>query len=251
MLEKREQDGVVVVEMAHGKVNALDLELLHALIAAFRETPAGVPIVLTGRGRAFCAGVDLQRLISEDAAYAERFIPALSDTFLTVFAHPAPVVAAINGHALAGGCVIAAACDVRLATAGPAQLGVTELVVGVAFPTAAMEILRHALGDAHAARLVYTGQRVSPDEAHRLGLVTDLVDADTPLLQAATTRAAELGRLGQPAYRLAKTQLRRDALDRIARHRTTDDVEVVDIWAAPETMTSIQGYLSDLQARRA
>jgi enoyl-CoA hydratase len=70
-----------------------------------------------------------------------EFLPALSAAFMAIFDHPGPVLAAINGHAIAGGCVIAAACDVRLMSAG--KIGLAELSVGVPFPPSAMEILRH------------------------------------------------------------------------------------------------------------
>lgn len=247
MLEIRREGDVDVIAMAHGKVNALDLELLEALSEAFRSRAAdGTAILLTGKGRMFSAGVDLRRIVEGGADYVHQFLPALSEAFLAIFEHPGPVVAAVNGHALAGGTIIAAACDVRLAAEGSAQLGVTELRVGVPFPTSAMEILRHGIGDVSAAALVYTAARVDVAEAHRLGLITEIIPAGGDLLQAAGARASELAAIGGAAYRLAKQQLRRDAHDRIRRHRDHDDSRVAALWSAPEGLAAIKRYLESL-----
>ncbi len=251
MLDVQQDDDLVTVTLAHGKVNALDLELVTAISAQFRGLAGDPrPVVLTGRGRSFCAGVDLHRIVAGGPAHVEQFLAALSEAFLAVFEHPAPVVAAVNGHALAGGCILAAACDLRVGTAGGGTIGVTELLVGVPFPTSAIEILRHAVGDARAAELVYQGRRVPVDEARDLGLLADLVDDADQLLPAAAGLARDLGARQRPAYTLAKHQLRRDAHDRIARHRSADEAAVTAIWASPETTAAIERFLSGLAQPR-
>src|SRR3954447_20459695 len=133
MIEVSQQGRVAVATLQHGKVNALDVELLRAITATMRDLSSAGAIVLTGSGRAFSAGVDLRRIADGGPAYAEEFLPSLSEAFLAVFDCPRPVVAAINGHAIAGGCVFAAACDFRIMSAG--TIGLTELLVGVQFPT--------------------------------------------------------------------------------------------------------------------
>jgi enoyl-CoA hydratase len=153
MLEVEQRSGVAVVRLRHGKVNALDLELLQALTAALREVDESAAVVITGTGTAFSAGVDLQRIVAGGPSYVQEFLPALSAAFMAVFDRRGPVLAAINGHAIAGGCVIAAACDVRVMSQG--KIGLAELSVGVPFPPSAMEILRHVAGPA-AGRLVLT-----------------------------------------------------------------------------------------------
>lgn len=132
-------------------------------------------MVLTGAGRGFSAGVDLKRIVAGGPAYVAEFLPALSSAFLAVFEHPRLVVAAVNGHALAGGRVLAAACDVRLMSCG--TIGLTELAAGVPFPTVPLEVMRHATGAA-VDRLVLTAARLDPQEAHRTGLVDEVVTGD-------------------------------------------------------------------------
>lgn len=102
-IEITQREGVTVVRLNRPPVNALDLELLEEIVAAFGDI-AG-PVVVTGTARCFCAGVDLKAILDGDADYTGRFLTALSQAFLAVFDHPGPVVAALNGHAIAGGCV--------------------------------------------------------------------------------------------------------------------------------------------------
>src|SRR5215469_18242040 len=141
MLDLEERGEISIVRLAHGKVNALDVELLQAIAAAFGSLDASKPVVFTGAGRSFSAGVDLKRITDGGLEYVKVFRPALSAAVKAVFYHPGPVVAAINGHAIAGGCVLATACDMRLMSAG--TIGLAELSAGVPFPTAALEIMRH------------------------------------------------------------------------------------------------------------
>src|SRR5439155_1274578 len=95
-------------------------------------------LVLVGTGSAFSAGVDLFRILDGGDDYVARFIPALSGAFDDLFAYRRPVVAAVNGHAIAGGCVIAACADYRLMAEGRGRIGVPEQLVGVAFPAIAL-----------------------------------------------------------------------------------------------------------------
>ena len=93
-------DGVSTVRLNHPPVNAIDLDLLDAVISTMGGLDG--PVVITGAGRCFSAGVDLPKIVEGGAEYTDRFMTALSAAFLAVFDHPAPVVAAINGHAIAG-----------------------------------------------------------------------------------------------------------------------------------------------------
>ena len=120
MIDTKIRDGVAVVTLHHGKVNALDTEFCEALAARFSELRASdaKAVVLTGQGRAFSAGVDLIRLSQGGAGYIREFLPSLHRLYEMAFFHPKPVVAAINGHAIAGGCVLACCADRRIMARG-------------------------------------------------------------------------------------------------------------------------------------
>jgi enoyl-CoA hydratase len=246
MIEIQTVGTVQVLTLSSGRVNAQDVELLQDLTGALGElqrSGAGA-LVVTGAGRAFSAGVDLNRVVEGGAGYTDRLIPALSEAFEAMFCYPGPTVAAINGAAIAGGCVLACACDRRLISA-EAQIGASEVRVGVPFPVAALEVMRYACGDrAEGALLggrVYRGaEAIANGLAHRI-VAEELVDA-------AVAEASDLGDIPVDAYRHTKAQLRAPTL---ARMRAAGDIdgEVRRLWGADQTQRRIAAYLEGLRHR--
>jgi enoyl-CoA hydratase len=247
MIERADVDGVAVVQLSHGKVNALDIELLDAITETFGELARSDirAAVLTGSGPAFSAGVDLRRLTSGGAGYLTRFLGGLADAFEAVFRMPQPAVAAVNGHAIAGGCVFACACDRRVMADGNGRVGVPELAVGVPFPTVPLEIMRFAVGSAALPDLVYGADTYLPAEARTRRLIDEVVPADT-LMDRAIALAKELSgdRIPAATFRLTKEQLRRDTLAAIERNRPLDDADVLAAWTDPATLAWIDAYMA-------
>jgi enoyl-CoA hydratase len=221
--------GVAVLRLAHGTVNAMDLELCEALAASCREAASARAVVLTGAGRAFSAGVDLHRVLDGGTAYVERFLPALGEAFRALFSIGKPVVAALNGHAIAGGCVLAAAADVTLMADGPGRIGVPEIRVGVPFPRIALEILRYKAGEVAARKLVLGARNHTPAEAAALGLVDEVAEPGALRGRAVESAIALAEAVPPDTFALTKAQLHRDALDRTARF--ANDAEVLALWS--------------------
>jgi enoyl-CoA hydratase/carnithine racemase len=244
MLDAEQRSEVTVLRLRHGKVNALDLELLHAITAALHEVDEHAAVVITGTGPVFSAGVDLQRIVAGGPSYIQEFLPALTATFLAIFDHPGPVLAAVNGHAIAGGCVIAAACDARVMSQG--TIGLAELSVGVPFPTAAVEILRHAAGPA-AGRLVLTADLLGPAQAQAIGLIHDIAEPSA-LLDTVIGQAQQMAQIPAGVFAFSKRQVQQPARERIAA-RSGDDVEVLATWSSAATQAAITGYLDKLRHR--
>jgi enoyl-CoA hydratase len=243
MIETADYDGIVVLTLDNGPVNALDLELLSVVPETLAAVVDARAVVLTGSGRSFSAGVDLKRIVDGGIPYVEKFLPALSLALLSVFEHPKPVVAAVNGHALAGGCVLAAACDLRLMSSG--TIGLAELAAGVPFPTVALEIIRHAAGPAADAMVLSAG-RLSPGQAASIGLIHQTVEPDQ-LLAAALRRAEGLGAVPADVYALAKHQLHRSTRERIDAARPSEDPQVLAIWSSERTRQTLRTYLASLR----
>ncbi|WP_447034748.1 enoyl-CoA hydratase/isomerase family protein [Streptomyces sp. DSM 118878] len=243
MIDVSDHDGIAILTLNHGPVNALDRELLTRVPEALAAVGDARAVVLTGSGRSFSAGADLKRVVDGGLEYAETFHPALRRATLALFGHPRPVVGAINGHALAGGCVLAAACDIRLMSGG--TIGLTELAAGVPFPTVCLEVVRHAIGPALDAMVLGAG-RLTPERARAIGLVHELVEPDQ-LLPAALLRAQELSRAPSDVYALAKRQLHRPTLDRIDAAQSADDGEVLKIWGSEHTGRTLRAYLASLR----
>lgn len=242
MLSSEEHDDVTVLRIEHGRVNALDLGLLEALTAAV--TASDRALVITGTGSAFSAGVDLRQILDGGERYTGDFLTALSGMFRAVFDHPRPTVAAINGHAIAGGCVLALACDARLMSAG--RMGLSELAVGVPFPVAALEIVRHALGPG-TDRVVLQAEVVDRDRALSLHLVDEVTWPDE-LLPQALTLARELDSRPADVYASAKERLHRPAV--AAMEAAADDDAVLAGWTSAAARERIEATLHQLAARR-
>lgn len=245
MIEREDIDGVTILRLSAGKVNALDLELDTAIAEEFRALDDARPVVLTGAGTAFCAGVDLGRIVDADADGIYAFLTSLSRAFTAVFDHPGPTIAAVNGHAIAGGLVLALACDQRLAAEGDARLGLSELNVGVPFPTSAIEIVRHAVGGAVARDLVLSARLVDVASALELSVI-DRIIAPDELERQAVALARRVGTYAPEAYALAKRQLQRPARIAISTNTATDDLEVNELWADDATTARIRAFLDAL-----
>lgn len=252
MIEREDVAGVAVVRLAHGPVNALDLALVTAIADTFRELAAGdePAVVFTGAGRAFSAGVDLWQVVDEGPEYARAYVPALVDAFEAVFTCPKPVVAAVNGHAIAGGAILVSGCDHRVMAEGPGRIGVPELRVGVPFPVTALEILSFALGPRLARQAVLAADTYEPAEAVTRGFVDEVVPAQR-LLDSAVATARRLADL-TPAdtYALTKRQLRAEALQRLHRSRPEYDGEAVQLWMQRVRDGRIRDYMDRVTARR-
>jgi enoyl-CoA hydratase len=243
MIEREPYEDAVVLRLQHGKVNALDVDLLTALADEVGDlTGDAPPLVLAGAASSFSAGVDLRQVAQGGKRYAERLLPALSRAFVTLFTYPGPLVAAVNGHALAGGCIIACACDRRLMAEGTGTIGVTELLVGVPFPTSALEILRFTVGDGRAQDLALTGRRLQPAEALALGLVDEVVPA-VEVEERALVAARQFGAVPPEVFRITKRQLRRETVARIERHRRRDDAQVEALWSDEAAAARVAAFL--------
>jgi len=245
MIDLKAEDGIAVVTLAHGKANALDIELCEALIKCFDElrAPEIRAAVLTGQGRIFSAGVDLVRVSSGGAEYVRKFLPVLNQAFDAVFFLPKPLVVAVNGHAIAGGCVLACCGDRRLMARAGGRIGVTELLVGVPFPALAFEIVRAAVPSRHFAEFTLGAATYEVDDALGRGWVDEVVEAGA-LMENAMAAARRLAALPAFAFAQTKTQMRQPVAERLERSGAAIDKIATEIWAAAETLERIRDYVA-------
>ncbi len=247
MLHREDRGPVAVIRMDHGKANALDVELIGAVGDALHDIEqAGShsAVVLTGTGAIFSAGVDLFRFLEGGESYLEQFFDAMVRSFRALFTFPRPLVAAVNGHAIAGGAVMVAAADYRIMSMGKGKIGVPELRVGIPFPVAAIEILRFAASTRHLQELVYLGRAYAVEQAHEVGLIDEIAEP-ADLLDHALDVAQSLGSMPPARFGITKRQLRAPTLDRIERLSPKIDPEVLLGWKAPETHQAIRAYVEE------
>ncbi|HEY4409908.1 MAG TPA: enoyl-CoA hydratase/isomerase family protein [Acidimicrobiia bacterium] len=240
---KQVSNTVTLVQFDHGAVSALDLEFLLALRAELAElAETDTALVLTGTGSAFSAGVDLVRLVNEGSDYVADFIPALAGAFADLFAYRRPVVAAVNGHAIAGGCVISSTADHRIMAEGRGRIGVPELLVGVPFPAVALLAVRFALGDVGAADLLYSGRTLRPDEARQRGLVDEVVP-EGELLDRAVAKAEQLSAIPVATFEHTKRSLRDRYWTELETTGVQRDAEMLELWKTPTILTAVSDYV--------
>jgi len=245
MIEREDTDGIAVVRLAHGKVNALDIELCRELSTTFRSlaTHPCRAVVFTGTGSSFSAGVDLWRIVQGGADYVTQYVPALIEAFESVFELTKPVVAAINGHAIAGGCVLACATDHRVMAAG--GIGIPEVRVGVPFPAAAMEIVADAIGPVAARRAVTSGDVYALPDALAMGFIDEVVAPEELMSRALAKAGAFADAVPADTFALTKLQLRVGAIGRIAAAAATFDETATEIWR----QRSQDGWIADYMAK--
>lgn len=245
MIEQTENNGIVTLSLNHGKANAADIELLQALSDTLKPLHDARAVILTGKGSMFSAGVDLHRLLQGGADYAARFVPLLDSVLREMFAFPAPLITAINGHAIAGGCMFGIAGDYRLMARGKGRIGAPELMVSVPLPIAPLELLRFNVPTQHLQKLLYTGQTLLADDAVSQGLADEAVEAEE-LLPRAQKMAEKLASLDAKNFRLTKAMLRDETLTRMRAGVKDQNPAVFARWAEAETLAGIQAYMDKL-----
>jgi len=245
MIKSEIADGVEILTLAHGKANTLDIEFCNALAIRFSElrNADAKAVVLTGQGKIFSAGVDLKRLSAGGADYVREFLPALHRLYEAVFFHPKPVVAAVNGHAIAGGCVLACCADRRIMARDVGRIGITEILVGVPFPALAFEIVRCVVPPRYLPEFALSGATYATDEALRRGWVDELAGTED-LLEDAVAVAKELSLLSPAAFAQTKMQIRQPVTERLQESGTATDKAVTEIWTAPATLARVRDYVA-------
>ena len=239
-----EADGVAVVRLQTGRANAINPAFLEAANAALEKATGAGAVVLTGYDRYFCAGLDLVTLSDFSRGQMLAFMGQFDRLGLRLFTWPRPVVAAINGHAIAGGCALALACDVRIMARGEFRMGLNEIELGLPLPISALEVARASIPQAHLDTLLYGGQLYGPDEMNDKGIVDGLANPETVLSDSLEV-AQHLAAKPSAAFAQIKASLRGPFAERIeAAIRGATD-RFTDAWFHPDARARIA------EARRA
>lgn len=243
MIERKDVAGIRTLKLAHGKVSAIDIELGEAMIAEMQAAmdPSVKAVILTGSGSSFSAGVDLFRVVKDGPEYGRRFLPILDGLLHAVLTLPKPTIAAVNGHAIAGGCILAAACDHRIMTEGHGRIGIPELAVGVPFPALPLQIMSARVNDPALRDLVFTGRTVLIDEAKTMGLIDEKCPSGM-LMDRAMEVAERMAAIPAGAFALTKEAFYAPILER-AKLLADSNARVVEAWLQPHTYDTIRAYL--------
>ena len=163
-----------------------------------------------------------------------RYLTKVTDLYAYLFMYPKPVIAALNGHTTAGGCVLAMTCDYRIMARGKARIGLTELNLGSTVTSAGTALLKHCVGGAKAERLLYTGVLLSAEEALDFGLVSEITDYES-IGREAVRVAQDFADKQINAFRSTKLRLREPASREMRELRQSSVQEFADNWYSDET----------------
>lgn len=241
-IEVQKSDGIVTLMIKRGKVNALNntvIDEMRVLLKAFERDPEVKSIILTGSGKFFSFGFDIPEFLSFTKGQFREYLVNFTDLYTYIFGYPKPVVAALNGHTIAGGCMLALACDHRVMVSGKARISLNEIGFGASVFAGSTEMLRFWAGSANATEILFSGALYSAQEAKGLGLVHEVAGADA-LIEAARMKASGFASKYPPAFASIKALLRRSIVEEMKRRERESIQEFVDIWYSETTWTNIQ-----------
>lgn len=234
------RDSVALLTLERPPVNAITLPYLgeiSAALARVAESDAAA-LILTGAGTTFSAGLDLRELPAYGPREQTALVDALNGSLLQLYAFPIPTVAAMNGHAMAGGLLFALCCDYRIALEGNFRFGLAEVRVGIPYPVNAMVLVKAELSHLMARELALLGRNLSPRQALARGVVDELCEA--PQLGArALELALELARYPRRTFSRVKRQLRGEVIERMERAIAEKSDPAREKWISEETAEGI------------
>jgi enoyl-CoA hydratase len=220
--------------------NAIDLGLADEFAAELEglQTAEGIAaLVVTGAGSCFSAGLDLKAIPTYDPEQQQAMVMQVNRLFGGLYGLPLPTIAAVNGHAIAGGVILALCCDYRIGAEGDYKVGLAEARVGVAFPVAAMAIVQSELSHPVARTMVLTARNSSPSEALSMGVLDELQPPER-LLPRAIEVAEEMAALPHSIYGRIKRSLRGAALAKIDDAIKNRNEPMLESWLNSETQAA-------------
>ena len=245
MIRVESTDGIALVRFERPPANAIELESAVALeetLARLEADAETCAVVLTGHGEFFSAGLDLKVVPTYGPEQQRTMVMAINRLLGRLYGLGLPAVAAVNGHAIAGGLVVVLACDVRIGRDGTYRLGLTETRAAVPYPLAAMTVVTAELAPAVARRRVLLARNGTPDDALAEGILDELVAGESVLARAVEV-ARELAALPRLAYARIKRQLRSRSLERIGQALASGTDPLLEEWLAPETAAAAADVL--------
>lgn len=241
-IEVQKGKGVATLILRRGKVNALNgtmVDQIRESLKALEGDPQSRSIVITGADKFFPFGFDIPEFLSFTKEQLTEYLTNFTDLYTYLFFYPKPVIAALNGHTIAGGCMLALACDYRVMVAGKARISLNEIGFGSSVLAGSTEMLRFWVGSTNATKILYSGFMYPAEEAKSIGLV-DEVATEQGLMGVAFNIASGLASKYTPAFASIKSLLRRSIVEEMIRRERKSIEEFVNIWYSEETWANLQ-----------
>ena len=241
-IEIQNDVNIVKVILHRGKVNALNnqvVEEFHYTLIDLSKDPDVKAIIISGSGKFFSFGFDIPEFLSYSKQKFTDYLIKFTNLYTYIFTYPKPVIAAINGHAVAEGCMLASACDKRIMVSGKAKISLNEINFGSSVFAGSTEMLRFCVGDKNATEVLYSGSMYSPEEAQELGLI-DIITNENDLMTEASKLAIELSEKPAPAFASIKSLLRKSVAEEMKLKEKESIKRFVNIWYSESTWKNLK-----------
>jgi enoyl-CoA hydratase/carnithine racemase len=235
-------DGVAEARLKRGKVNALNEQAVEEIDGCFQRLAADPEIravIFTADGPFFSFGFDIPEFLGYSKESFSKFLRRFTSLYAYLFTYPKPLVAALNGHTIAGGCMLALACDYRIMVSGKAKISLNEGTFGSSVFAGSVAMLKFLVGGKNAQTVLYDGAMYSAMEASHLGMI-DQVSSTEKLVGDAQEVARRLASKDASAFRSMKGLLRAPVADEMAKKEEQSVKEFVDIWYSENTWRNLQ-----------
>lgn len=245
------KDRLALITLNRGKSNALNREMITELTDMLHNISNDANIggvIITGKEHFFSAGLDLIELYGYNEEEAKSFWHLFLDFIAKITAFKKPMVAAINGHSPAGGCVIALACDARVMAEGKYIIGLNEVPVGIIVPESIFDLYSFWLGKAHASRSLLEGKLFSPEEALQIGLVDELVNPAS-IMTAAERKVRKYMALEPNTWQQSKLNIRKELIAATSADQSVSLEIMIAQWWSPATRSILKMIIDNLQKK--
>lgn len=235
-------EGVGTIILSRGKVNALNEIMVEQLNHCFTDMESDQEVssvILTGLGKFFSFGFDIPEFLSYSKDDFIRYLTKFTDLYTYIFLFPKPVIAALNGHTIAGGCMLATACDHRIMVSEKAKISLNEIGFGSSVFAGCVEMLKFCTGQKNAETILFSGAMYSANEAIRLGLVDKVSSRDNLISEAGKT-ARDFAEKDNVAFKSIKGLLRRPVAEGVVKREKESIKEFVDIWYSEKTWEKLK-----------
>jgi enoyl-CoA hydratase/carnithine racemase len=239
-----------IVWLAYG-ANAIDETLMDALEGCLTASEAdGMPpiVLASAHPTVFCPGLDLKRLDGMPREEFRVFLQRYNALLRRLSLYPGPTVAALSGHAIAGGCLLALSCDRRVMARTRVRLGLSEINLGIPLPAGSIAMLLALYPTRSVEQLVLEGDGFSGERAFDLGFVEQVADREA-VVDEACRSASHLGSRPRSAFATAKRFLRHGIVATMAARDEAEIETFLDHWYAPETQDRIGATVADMRRR--
>lgn len=233
---------VATVRLSRGKVNALNPQVIGELKDCFDSLAgdAGVKaVILMGAGRFFSFGFDIPEFLSYSREEFTAFLTGFTNLYTDLFLYPKPLIGALNGHTIAGGCMLATACDYRVMVEGKAKISLNEIGFGSSVFAGSVEMLRFCVGSRNAQKVLYSGGMFSAREALELGLI-DRTAAEEEFPKEVVSAASDFAGKDPRAFESIKRLVRGPVAQVMKQSERGSIFEFVDIWYSESTWKQLQ-----------